>query len=100
LCLFFKQLAKETEKLNIPFQLWLIAHEKNGFDDAVFLHTPNPQSEFPIKIEDVDWEDNNIATYFQESLAPYDIKVGVWCDNDLNQKIYILYSPSVGKAIQ
>jgi hypothetical protein len=74
-------------------------HEKNGYDDAVFLHTPNPHSEFPSKIGDVNWEAHDIESCFKAYLAPYDIKAGIWYDKEMKQKIYIIYSPSLGMQI-
>jgi hypothetical protein len=100
LCIIFHRIAKEAKALNTPFQLWLIMHEKNGYSDAVFLHTPNPQSEFPTKISKVDWEANYVESSFRDYFAPYDLKAGIFYDKELKQKIYILYSPSLGEKIE
>ena len=97
LFIIYNQLVAETKILKNPFQLWLIVHEKNGYDDSVYLHTPNPHTEFPCILRNVKWGKKHIEQYFQEYLAPHEIRVGVSYNEDQGQKVYYIYSPTVGE---
>jgi hypothetical protein len=101
LVIIFHQIAKETKILEIPFQLWLTVYEKNGYDDAIFLHTPNPNyDDFPFIQEGFEWGNKEIESSFSSYFSPHDIRVGIQYDNESKQNIYILYSPSVGNGIE
>ncbi|WP_339135779.1 MAG: hypothetical protein WGN25_18875 [Candidatus Electrothrix sp. GW3-4] len=96
----FHRIVHETNLLEIPFQIWLCLYEKNGYDDAVYLHTPNPHSEFPCRYIDTEWGIENIESAFKELIAPYDIRAGLSYDNEVKQKVYTIYSPSLGKKLE
>jgi hypothetical protein len=50
----FELLVDKTKKLNIDFQLYAVLLDFDSYDDALFLHTPNPNnSQFPFKISDL-----------------------------------------------
>ncbi|GGH27607.1 hypothetical protein [Paenibacillus segetis] len=45
-------LTKDTSR---PFQTWIILDSGFGSADAIYFHTENPHSEFPIKFDDFNW---------------------------------------------
>lgn len=50
----FELLVEKTKKMNIDFQLYAVLLDFDSYDDALFLHTPNPNnSQFPFKISDL-----------------------------------------------
>ncbi|MDU7476853.1 MAG: hypothetical protein E7L01_26445 [Paenibacillus macerans] len=46
-------LTKDKSKL---FQTWIILDSGFGSADAIYFHTENPHSEFPIKFNDFEWD--------------------------------------------
>ena len=38
-----------------PFQVWLRVDESDSGQDAFYVHTPNPHSEFPFDFSEVSW---------------------------------------------
>lgn len=96
----FHRVVAETELLKIPFQIWLIIHEKQGYDDSIYLHTHNPHSEFPCVLKNIEWGKTNIEKHFKEFFAPHSIRAGVSYDDDLKQNVYYLYSPSLGESLE
>ena len=43
----------ELKNYKKEFQFWILIDETDSFDDAIYLHTENPnKSEFPIEIEE------------------------------------------------
>lgn len=48
----FDLLEEKTRALKIDFQLYAVLYEWSSYDDALFLHTANPNgSEFPLELE-------------------------------------------------
>lgn len=50
----FDILVQKTKNLDKPFQLYAILLDYDSYDDALFLHTPNPNnSQFPFQVTDL-----------------------------------------------
>lgn len=50
----FNLLEEKTKQLKIDFQLFSILLDFDSYNDALFLHTPNPNnSQFPFEISDL-----------------------------------------------
>lgn len=50
----FQFLAQETKPLKSEFQLYSVILDFHSSNDALFLHTPNPNnSQFPFKVENL-----------------------------------------------
>ncbi|KGK84818.1 hypothetical protein [Clostridium sp. HMP27] len=45
--------AKENKR---NFQTWIYLSGDDGIYDAIYFHTRNPYSEFPIRFENIDWD--------------------------------------------
>ena len=53
----FRRLLAETAEWTTPHQVWLQIDAYDASQDAVYLHTPNPNREnFPHQFEGTDWD--------------------------------------------
>lgn len=53
----FRRLLAETSGWKSPHQVWLQIDAADSSQDAVYLHTPNPNRDnFPNRFESVDWD--------------------------------------------
>lgn len=48
LALIFKRIASASHRIATPFQLFILLDGDDAGQDAVYLHSPNPQSDFPL----------------------------------------------------
>jgi len=51
----FDHIAKDFMHRKRDFQLWIHINTHDSGQDAVFYHTPNPHSEFPLVFSDTIW---------------------------------------------
>lgn len=52
----FDKLLGQAENFNQPYQIWLSIDITDASNDAIYVHTKNPnENNFPLKIEKVDW---------------------------------------------
>ena len=52
----FGRLRRQLAIRNGSFQCWVLVDGCDSAGDALYLHTPNPQSEFPGEIAGVTWD--------------------------------------------
>ena len=53
----FDLLQKETEKLKVGFQLYVVLYDYDSYNDALYLNTPNPNNcEFPLAFPNLGYE--------------------------------------------
>jgi hypothetical protein len=64
--------AKENKR---NLQTWIYLSGDNGAYDAIYLHTQNPYSEFPIKFKNIDW-DIEIPLIFTDLVDLSRFKIG------------------------
>ncbi len=61
---------KQLIKLNRQFQFWISINDSDSKDDAIYIHTENPNnSEFPIKVKsipDLKSKNENLEKYLNE----------------------------------
>lgn len=99
LCQVFKNFVNGIENFKKPYQLYFCLNQKNASQDAVFFHTPNPNSDnFPIKFEDVIWGETIIEKFFSELLPQFSFKCGksYW----QGSMIFFVFSPEIGVSIK
>jgi hypothetical protein len=95
----FDRFAKQLPELNKLYQIWIYMNAGDSGQDAVFVHTPNPnQSEFPLVFDEATWGVPALSNYFEGLLPGYRIRAGTqkWMGAD----IYFVYSPDVGIALE
>jgi hypothetical protein len=54
--LFLDKIEALTEGDSKPFQAWILLDSGFGSADAVYFHTENPHSQFPLKFDDFEWD--------------------------------------------
>lgn len=105
LTLMFCTIAKAMDEFHKPFQLWIKLSGRDPYEDAVYLHTPNPHSEFPVRIT-ADWTDSRLLPLFQKMLANYELRIGhsrgfdEWADPPRTTSCFYIYSPQIGVPLQ
>ena len=53
---FFRDVEAHTANWTKPKQQWIVIHENDSSQDAVYLHTPNPnRNNFPYPFDGVEW---------------------------------------------
>ena len=76
----FDILVEKTKKLNGEFQLYAILLDYDSSNDALFLHTPNPDNnQFPFKISDLQLTTtltNKLLNEYIDHLAGYEKRYG------------------------
>jgi len=91
--------AKQLSGYKNQYQLYLYLDSSDSSQDAVFIHTPNPNgNSFPVKYDDVEWGIPNIAEYFEASLPNYRFRSGKM--NWRGADVYFIYSPEFGVSIE
>ncbi|HEY8399934.1 MAG TPA: hypothetical protein VIK89_01660 [Cytophagaceae bacterium] len=49
--LFYQELKLQLKGYSKPYQLWIQVHEQDSSQNAVYLHTPNPEdNNFPFRL--------------------------------------------------
>lgn len=98
--LYYIKLLEKIEKLTIEskrkFQTWLFIGGNKGWYDAIYFHTENPQSDFPYKLEIINW-DAEIPYILTELLDLSKFSVGRIKDKD--GCIYIIQKKGLGIEI-
>ena len=49
------RMGLQLRQLPNPFQLWLWVDGEDAGQDAVYIHSPNPQSQFPVIFDGARW---------------------------------------------
>lgn len=90
--------AQQMMATGRDFQLWIQIAAGDAGQDAVFLHTENPHSDFPFFFENVYWEQADVAQYFEGLLGLGDIEAGkmVWEEDSS----FVVYLKGIGKTLK
>lgn len=99
LCHVYKNIAENLKSYPNRHQLWFYLNQGDAGQDAVFIHTPNPNGEnFPKKMNNTTWGEPIIESFFAELLPQYSFRSGYcyW----LGTKTFFIYSPSIGESIE
>lgn len=74
----YKDLVKEMDTFEKPYQSWIEFDEKDASLDAVYIHTPNPNEDnFPLEITDFTL-DSSIPDYLSDLINPEEFNVGYY----------------------
>lgn len=65
----FDQFARMFISQKREFQLWLLIYPHDSDSDCLFVHTPNPHSEFPLTLHGFTWA--KPAQHLFDELLPY-----------------------------
>ena len=106
LAIVFGKIAASAGDLPQPFQLWVSLEGGDSGGDAVYLHSPNPHSEFPVVLADVEWgvglPDAGIAEAFSRWPLRVGVHTGLRDDITPPREVasYVIYSPDVGVPLE
>ncbi len=97
----FNLLASLCENLKIEFQLFAILYDFDSSQDALYLHTPNPNgSQFPLVFEniksDLTLSNEKLISYIK-TLNSFEKLFGLGCDDDA---FCILYKKEIGIGLK
>lgn len=85
LCTVFRKICAVQRRFATPFQSWIILDGEDAGQDAVYLHTPNPnRNHFPIRLDDaskVEWGTSAMLPVMRALLPNLEIEVG-WTANE------------------
>ena len=59
----FAYLQDKAREIPGDYQIWISLDPADPLQDAVYVHTPNPHSDFPHDMSDVEWSDDVPAQY-------------------------------------
>ncbi len=75
-------------QLNKPYQTWVCIHEEDTGADAVYIHTPNPNSDnFPANFDFIG-EDCKLPNTFSDLIDPVHFNIGYY-ESEIEQVYYI-----------
>lgn len=86
----FRAYALRWANLGKPFQLFLSLPIEDGGQDAVYFHTPNPQSAFPAEFSEIVWGVPQLESLFSQFLPEFQFVAG---RQDFN---FIVWAKGVG----
>ena len=90
----FRAYAEALRDFPKPFQLFLSVELNPTGQDAVYLHSPNPNSEFPALFQDVSWGIPELESLLSQWLREFDLVVGKRGWN------YVVYAKNVGLPLK
>ena len=102
-CQIFQEIASASKDFQTPFQTWISLSGHNAGEDAVFLHTPNPNhSNFPLKLLIEERKFPRLEALIGEALPKFTFRFGLTTSENEDFeppreiKSVIIYSPQVG----
>ena len=89
----FDKSLQQLEGYQEPYQIFLFIDYYDGSADAIYFHTPNPYSNFPIKLEGIEW---NVKPpqILKDLMDSKDLKIGFNLNE--SQKYYYVCSTKHG----
>jgi hypothetical protein len=107
LAVVFSKVLEASRTIPVPFQTWISLDVGDAGNDAVFIHSPNPnESNFPFK-PDATWGLAALDETMAALLPGLRLRVGrlVWPGQDGNGApcmftSYLIYSPDTGVPLE
>jgi hypothetical protein len=93
-CHLFRTYALAASKWSHPFQLWLSLGRKDAAQDAVYLHSPNPDTAFPESFDDVEWGISELELLVSAVLPEFEVVAGRRSWN------YVVFAERVGVSLR
>jgi len=74
----YERVLNQLKMFEKPYQSWILIHGEDAGQDAVFIHTPNPNDDnFPLKIDKLNWN-CNIPKTFSDLIEREEFNVGYY----------------------
>ena len=89
----FNELKSKLKQYPKDYQLWMLIDEQDSGEDAVYIHSPNPNEEnFPLMVENVVPQiSNNQLKEFIESLNLTAVQIDI-----MEGKLFYLFDDQAG----
>ena len=104
----YRACAKQLEGLGEPYQVWMLVASDEPSNDAVFVHTANPNGTpfpwtFPGGVEwtgdfDVEWGVPLLSSHFEKLLPGLSMRAARLTFAGTTD--YVVYSPAVGLPLE
>lgn len=88
---------QQARGTGIDFQTWICIDPELGSSDAIYIHTKNPYSEYPIQPSNMEWS-NQIPELLQGLISTNEYVIGRTRHND--EFCYYLYKIGVGRPLK
>ncbi|MCD1260240.1 hypothetical protein B5M42_015620 [Paenibacillus athensensis] len=92
-----KKVDEQSRNSNVDFQCWIFLDANSGSCDAIYLHTKNPHSEFPLRTTGIQWGVMPPAL-IQDVIDAAEYEVGCQKEGDFYQ--YYIYKREVGLPLK
>jgi hypothetical protein len=93
----YNNFLKELETCNRSYQSWVLINMNDAGQDAVFIHTPNANSDnYPYKNHNIDWN-CSIPNFFKELIDIKSYNVGFL--NDEYGELYYIQTKFYGTPL-
>lgn len=74
----YKRILNELKMFGKSYQSWILLDDGDAGQDAVYIHTPNPNKDnFPLKVEKLNWN-CNIPTTFKDLIDQKEFNVAYY----------------------
>ncbi|QAA33943.1 hypothetical protein [Clostridium manihotivorum] len=94
----FDKIDEQTKESDRKFQTWIYLDGSNGYNDAIYFHTENPEIYFPYCLENVEWN-KEIPKILIGLLNFSDYRIGVLKGSNENAHSYIIQKKGLGLDI-
>ncbi len=82
----FLTIADAAPRFTTPFQTWILLHEEDAGQDAVFLHTPNGNgTSFPLDLGDLARGPSSLTPLLQPLLPGLTLELAFGVHDDLDE---------------
>ena len=101
--LYYIEILEKIEKLTSnnerEFQTWILLDGYEGFSDAIYFHSKNPHTDFPIKFDKVIWS-AKLPPMLDTLIDLSKFNIGKFKVDDENAYSYIIQKKGLGLSIQ
>lgn len=107
LCVVFQKIARAKDQFPSDFQTWISLSSDDAGQDAVFLHSPNPNTgieQFPVRGKGLTWGVPVLEKYLTQQLPGLEMRVGTvfdeWREPPAKTTHYYAYALGVGIPLE
>ena len=93
LCIF-KKYADALTQFAKPYQLFMSFFIEDAGQDAVYVHSENPHSDFPAVFDDVHWDIPEFESFLKSMLPEFDFIAGRREEN------IVVYAKNIGESLK
>lgn len=95
LCIVYRKFADNLNNIQKPCQLFIFLDGSDAGQDAVYFHTPNPHSDFPMVVSSTRWGIPEVEQVIGGFLPGIRLRAG-----ETDEGSVFIYSPDIGVTIE